>query len=181
MSIIYVNNIFFSTEKTSNENYNTNEYYIQLAFSNDTSIYIKYSQDYSIKNCFNYNINIKPLFINNSNCILQNNMIYKYNLPHNIFYIHNHNKIIKNIISSSYNTIHLLLNNNINYKPITLFYWIYKTNIDKVIGLEYFFFKLNKICKNYLHYKIVKSYLHNLNNNIFTEDILGIIYKHILL
>ena len=179
--MIYVNNIFFSTKTPSNKNYGIDKYYIQIAFSNETSIYIKYSHDYSTELYSNYNINIKSLFINNPNCILQNDMIYKYNLPHNIFYIHNHNKIITNIISSPYNTIHVLLNNNINYKPISLFYWIYKTNIDKVIGLEYFFFKLNKICKNYLHYKIVKSYLHNLNNNIFTEDILGIIYKHILL
>ena len=181
MSITYINNIFFSTEIiTSNENYNTNEYYIQLVFSNNTSIYIKYIK-YLTKIYLDFNIYIKSLFINNSNCILHNNIVYKYNLPPNIFYIHNHIENIKNIISSPYNTNHILLKNNINNKPITLFYWIYKTNIDSVFNLEHFFFKLNKICKNYLHYKIVKSYLYNLNNNIFNNNILEIIYKHILL
>lgn len=175
MSITYINNIFFSTKTiTSNKYYNIDEYYIQLVLSNHTSIYIKYIQ-YFTKYYSVINTNIKSSFVNNSNCILQNNIIFKYNLPPNIFYIHNHTENIKNIMSLPNNTYHIILKNNINKKIITLFYWIYNIKYNKITCIEHFFFKLNNISKNYLHYNIVKSY------NIFNDDILGIIYKHILL
>lgn len=175
MTIIYINNIFFATDIINI----TKTYYIQLVLSNNTSIYIKYIWEEGYT--FIVNTYIETLFINNSNCILQYDIIYKYNLPINIFYIYKHSEVIKNILSSPYNTHHVILKNNINKKPFTLFYWIFNIRDREISNFASFFYKLNKICKNYLHYNIIKSYLHNLNQNIFTEDILDIIYKYILL